>query len=139
DASPKPALLHREGANLGEILPHDVQCAAADGPALLVLRDQELLNRLIEDHALLAEENVSLYQGADQPLDRAHITGAGGPHGESHFSILRAMRQNAACTGRYTAHRGPGRPSASRFVDRAASPAASAQRRACERSEHAKG
>jgi len=68
----------REGAHLGQLLPHHMECATADDPAgqVGVLGDPELLQRLVVRDSVLGREGVA-GQRSDQLADRTHITGAG--------------------------------------------------------------
>jgi hypothetical protein len=74
-------LRHRDRADLGEILPHDVQRAAADDLAVRsgAARHPELLDVLVQRDRCLAQQaargNVGVYQGADRP----HVTGLRSP------------------------------------------------------------
>src|SRR5690606_27169656 len=68
--------------------PHDVQGAAPDELTIGVGRDAKLLDALIEDDGVLAEEDALLDERLDDLADLRHIAGARAAHGESHASIL---------------------------------------------------
>src|SRR5690606_32930161 len=56
----QPGTLNRKSPHLGEVLPHHVKRATANRAAVLVFGDQELLDQLIEDNPLLAEQDAPL-------------------------------------------------------------------------------
>ena len=67
-----------EGADLGEVLPHDVEGAAADD-ATVEVGDPELLEALEVGHGLLADEHPALGEGGHEGPDGADVGGAGAP------------------------------------------------------------
>ena len=66
---PSQSSADREGAHLAEVLPDDVQGAAADRGRHRRLGDAELLHRLVEHDEVLAEEDASLHERFDELLD----------------------------------------------------------------------
>ena len=73
DAVVQPLVDDDQRADLAEVLPHHVQGAAADQPAVLVLGDEELLHRLVEHDEVLAEQDPALHERLEQVLDAAHV------------------------------------------------------------------
>ena len=65
-----------EGADLGEVLPHDVQRATADDAAV-ELGDAELLQALEVGDRLLADEHPPLGERGHEGPDVAYVGGAG--------------------------------------------------------------
>ena len=80
DAVVQPFVRDDQGAHLAEVLPHDVQGAAADQRAGLVLGDDELLHGLVEHDEVLAEQDPPLHVRLQQVADAAHV-GASAPRG----------------------------------------------------------
>ena len=59
--------IHREGADFGQVLPHDVQCAAADDLSVLVaFRDPELLDVLVKGHRRFVEQDAVAHVGVER-------------------------------------------------------------------------
>jgi hypothetical protein len=77
------AARHRddEGADLAQVLPHDVQRAAADEFAV-GFGDDELLHRLVHGDDVLAEQDPPLHPRLEKTEDAAHVGGARGADGE---------------------------------------------------------
>jgi hypothetical protein len=61
-----------------------VEGAASDQGAVVIDRDAELLDRFVEQHALLAEKDATLNKRFDQGLDRGNVGGDGRANGETH-------------------------------------------------------
>ena len=89
DAVVQPVVRDDQRADLAEVLPHHVQGAAADQPAVLVLGDEELLHRLVEHDEVLAEQDPPLHERLEQRLDAAHVRASRRTHRElTHASSL---------------------------------------------------
>jgi hypothetical protein len=97
--------VHREGADLADVLPHDVERAAADQVAVGALGDAEFLHRLVEHDAVLAEQDALVDERADQLLDRHHVRGARTPYAELGHPpniVARAPEHSGARATRYS-------------------------------------
>jgi len=78
-----PVDVDGEGADLGEVVPHHVQRAAADNAPLarriLDLGHHELLHRLEIPHQFLGDEDVLVRVGLHEVPDRADVLGERAP------------------------------------------------------------
>lgn len=70
---------HRQGADLGQVLPQDMQAAAADDRAG-AFGDDEVTHRLVVGDSFLLKEHALLGKGGDQRPHRSDIGRAGGPN-----------------------------------------------------------
>ena len=80
DAAPPDLRMHRHRADLAEVRPQHVQGAAAEQFAV-DLGDPELLDRLVERHEVLLQQNAAGVD-VDEFLDGGHVGGPGAPHHE---------------------------------------------------------
>ncbi len=95
DTTMQPVVGDREGSHLAEVFPHDVQRAAADQAAGIILDDAEFLHRLVEHDQLFAEQDPAVDERRDQRADVRNVGGAGRAHGVTHVPkcIARKKRQ----------------------------------------------
>ncbi len=77
----QPPVGDDEGADLAQVLPHNVQRAATDEFAV-GLGDDELLHRLVHGDDVLAEQDPPLHPRIEKTQDAAHVGGARGADGE---------------------------------------------------------
>src|SRR5690606_5020128 len=82
DAVAEPLVVDRDRADLAEVLPDDVQGAAADERAVRGLRDHELLDVLAEGDALLAQQGPPLHVRVAEAQRPGDIGGARAAHPE---------------------------------------------------------
>ena len=79
----------RQRAHLGEVVPQDLQGAAADDDALVGLGDHELLQCGVVRHGVLADQHPAGGERLDQRPDGRHIGGSGGTHADlAHRPII---------------------------------------------------
>ena len=71
---------HGQRAHLADVLPHHMEGTASDERTVIGLGDAELLHRLVEHHAVFAEQDAVLHERLDERLDRGHVGGAGAAH-----------------------------------------------------------
>ena len=83
--------VHRDRAHLTEVGPQHVQRAAADQFAV-EFGDPELLDRLIERHQVLLQQDLAGVD-VDERLDRGHIGGAGTPDDKPMARIVRCAHR----------------------------------------------
>ena len=85
-------LTDRESADLGEVLPHDMQRSAARY-LTVDLGDPELLDALEVGHSVLADEDATLGERLDELSDSPDVSGPGASGGDSgHETNLRLRR-----------------------------------------------
>src|SRR5690606_17494332 len=75
DAVMQVVLPDEQRAHLAEVLPHDVQRAASDQLAIQ-FGDDELLHGAVQHREVLAEQDASLDQRLQEPVDAADVGGA---------------------------------------------------------------
>ena len=76
--------IDRESTDLGEVFPHDVECAAADEFGVLVpFRDPELLDVLVKGHRGFVEQDAIARVGVDEPAHGWYIAVRGPADGDS--------------------------------------------------------
>jgi len=81
DARAPPALINRDGAELRQVVPHNVQRAASDNGAVSGrLRDGELKDVFVKVHRVLVEQPPRAYVLVDQLADFWHVPRARVPH-----------------------------------------------------------
>ncbi len=98
DTVVQPVVGYGQRAHLAEVFPHHVQRTAPDEGTIVVGRDPELLHGLVQDDALLAEQNSALNERFDECLDARDVCGAGGAHGKTHQSSLGMTRTHPTAT-----------------------------------------
>ena len=99
---PREPRLDGDGADLGEVLPHDVDGAAADDLAVQ-LGNNEVGHVLEQRDQLLAQQNALIDVALDEALDLANVgrTGAtdGGGHGIGEYDAAVCSAAHAGTAG----------------------------------------
>ena len=67
----------RQAFQLGEVFPEHMQGDAADDPAVVVGRHEELADRLVQLTQRAADHQLAIGERADQLVDGGHVTNAG--------------------------------------------------------------
>jgi uncharacterized protein (TIGR00375 family) len=85
DSVPLAARTDRDGPDLGQVLPQDVQCSAADDEAVgFLFRDPEFLHVLVQRDGGLAEQAPGVQVRVDQRADPRDVGGTRRPDPVSH-------------------------------------------------------
>ena len=101
NAVPRMLGIDGEGADLREVLPHDVECATADDRAV-DLGNEELLHVFVERDRRLGQETPIVGVEAHQPAYGGNIRGARGTdHDLTRHGVLTARASRA---GRGSCH-----------------------------------
>jgi hypothetical protein len=99
DARAPPALVNRDGPDLRQIVPHNVQRAASGNGAIRGgLGDGELKDVLVKIHRGLVEQPARGDVPVDQPPDYRNVSGARMPHYVLHRGTTVALKYNRAAT-----------------------------------------
>jgi len=97
DARAPPAFINRDGSELREVLPHNVQRATSDNGAVGGrLGDGELEDVFVKVHRVLLEQPSRPGVLIDQPTDFSHVRGARLPHYVLHRGTTVALNYNRA-------------------------------------------